>query len=47
MALFGRTMQWKVVDAKRGIIAEGETAIAAMRAVPPWPTGPSAVPPAR
>jgi hypothetical protein len=40
--LFGRTMQWKVADAKRGIIAEGETAIAAMRDVPPWPTGASA-----
>jgi hypothetical protein len=37
--LFGRTMQWKVVDAKRGIIATGETAIAPMREVMPWPTG--------
>ena len=37
--LFGRTMQWKVADAKRGIIAEGETTIAAMRDLPPWPTG--------
>lgn len=37
--LFGRTMHWKVADAKRGIIAEGETAIAPMRAATPWPTG--------
>ncbi|HEX2678155.1 MAG TPA: DUF3556 domain-containing protein, partial [Polyangiales bacterium] len=40
--LFGRTMRWKVADAKRGVITEGETAIAPMRAIPPWPTGPSA-----
>jgi hypothetical protein len=40
--IFGRAMQWKVVDAKRGVIATGETAIAPMRAVPPWPTGPAA-----
>lgn len=40
--IFGRTMQWKVADAKRGVIAEGETAIAPMRAVAPWPTGAAA-----
>lgn len=37
--LFGRTMQWRIADAKRGVIATGETAIAPMREVPPWPTG--------
>jgi len=37
--LFGPTMRWKIADARRGVIAEGETAIAPMRAVPPWPTG--------
>lgn len=40
--LFGRTMQWKIADAKRGVIARGETAIAPMREVPPWPTGAAA-----
>jgi hypothetical protein len=35
-------MQWKIADAKRGIIARGETAIAPMREVPPWPTGAAA-----
>jgi hypothetical protein len=37
--MLGRTMRWKIADARRGVIAEGETAIAPMRAVPPWPTG--------
>jgi hypothetical protein len=37
--LFGRTMKWKVVDAKSGLIDEGETEISPMRAVQPWPTG--------
>jgi hypothetical protein len=37
--LFGRTMRWKVVDAKSGIVAEGETEIAPMRGLQPWPTG--------
>jgi hypothetical protein len=32
-------MKWKVVDAKSGLVAEGETEIAAMRALQPWPTG--------
>jgi hypothetical protein len=40
--IFGRTMHWKVADAKRGVIATGETAIARMRDVTPWPTGASA-----
>ncbi len=37
--LFGPTMKWTIADAKRGVIAEGETAIAPMRDVMPWPTG--------
>ncbi len=37
--LFGRTMAWKVVDAKSGVLAEGETEMAPMRAHQPWPTG--------
>jgi hypothetical protein len=37
--LFGRTMEWKVVDAASGVLAEGATDIAAMRALPPWPSG--------
>jgi hypothetical protein len=37
--LFGRTMAWKVVDAASGVLAQGETEIAPMRAVQPYPTG--------
>ena len=37
--LLGRTMAWKAVDAATGLVAEGETAIAPMRALQPWPTG--------
>ncbi len=37
--LFGTTMQWKVVDAKSGLVDAGETAIGPMRDVQPWPTG--------
>ncbi|TFG96024.1 MAG: hypothetical protein E4H11_04075 [Myxococcales bacterium] len=37
--LFGRTMQWKVVDAASGVLEEGETEIAPMRGLQPWPTG--------
>jgi hypothetical protein len=37
--LFGRSMRWKVVDAASGVIEEGETELAPMRAVQPWPTG--------
>jgi hypothetical protein len=37
--LFGRTMAWKIVDAASGVLETGETAIAPMRALQPWPTG--------
>ena len=37
--LFGRTMKWKIVDAKSGLVEEGETAIEPMRALQPWPVG--------
>ena len=37
--LFGRTMHWKIVDAASGLIDEGETEIARMRGLQPWPTG--------
>jgi hypothetical protein len=37
--LFGSTMKWKVVDAKSGLVEAGETVIAPMRLVQPWPTG--------
>ena len=37
--LFGRTMQWKIVDAASGVLEEGESEIAPMRALQPWPTG--------
>jgi hypothetical protein len=37
--LFGRTMQWKVVDAASGVLEQGETEIAPMRGLQPWPTG--------
>jgi hypothetical protein len=37
--LFGRTMRWKIVDAKSGLLEQGETEIEPMRAVQPWPTG--------
>jgi hypothetical protein len=37
--LFGRTMRWKIVDAKSGLLEEGETEMAPMRALQPWPTG--------
>jgi hypothetical protein len=37
--LFGRTMQWKVVDAATGVVARGETDLDSMRGVQPWPTG--------
>jgi hypothetical protein len=37
--LFGRSMQWKVVDAKSGVVAEGVSEIASMRSLQPWPTG--------
>jgi hypothetical protein len=37
--LFGRTMKWRVVDAKSGLVEAGETEMASMRKLPPWPTG--------
>jgi hypothetical protein len=37
--LFGRTMRWSIVDAANGVLEEGETEIAPMRALQPWPTG--------
>ncbi len=40
--LFGTAMQWSIHDAKSGLVAEGETAIAPARALPPWPTGAAA-----
>jgi hypothetical protein len=40
--LFGSTMRWKVVDAADGIVDSGESAIAPLRDVQPWPTGRSA-----
>ena len=32
-------MKWKIVDAKSGLLEEGETVIGPMRALQPWPTG--------
>ena len=40
--LFGRSMRWKVADAATGVLAEGETVLAPMRGLQPWPTGPYA-----
>jgi hypothetical protein len=37
--LFGRAMAWKIVDAASGVLEEGKTEIAPMRAFQPWPTG--------
>ncbi|MCX5739427.1 MAG: DUF3556 domain-containing protein [Proteobacteria bacterium] len=37
--LFGRTMRWQILDAASGVLEEGETEIAPMRALQPWPTG--------
>jgi hypothetical protein len=37
--LFGRTMQWQIVDAASGVLEKGETVLAPMRAVQPWPSG--------
>jgi hypothetical protein len=35
--LFGKTMAWKIVDAKSGVLEEGETEIAPLRQLQPWP----------
>ncbi|HEV7733692.1 MAG TPA: DUF3556 domain-containing protein [Candidatus Binatia bacterium] len=40
--LFGRGMRWKVADAADGVLAEGETVLAPMHGLSPWPTGPYA-----
>jgi hypothetical protein len=40
--LFGRTMKWRIADAVKGVFREGETEIAPMRALQPWPAGPYA-----
>ena len=45
--LFGRTMQWTIADAASGVLERGETEIAPMRAIQPWPTGTYAEPFAR
>jgi hypothetical protein len=37
--LFGRTMKWRIADAAKGVVHQGETEIGPMRAVQPWPTG--------
>jgi len=37
--LFGRAMKWKIVDAKRGVLEEGETPMAGVRDLQPWPEG--------
>jgi hypothetical protein len=37
--LFGRTMRWQIADAASGVLERGETEIAPMRDLPPWPTG--------
>jgi len=37
--LFGPTMHWKIVDAATGVLEEGDTVIAPLKAVQPYPTG--------
>jgi hypothetical protein len=37
--LLGSSMRWKIVDAASGVVEEGETQLAPMRALQPWPTG--------
>jgi len=37
--LFGRSMRWQIVDAASGLVEQGETELAPMRGVQPWPTG--------
>src|SRR5262249_24173132 len=37
--VFGRGMRWQMVDAASGVVAQGETLLAPMRAMQPWPTG--------
>jgi hypothetical protein len=37
--LLGGTMRWRIEDAATGVIETGETVLAGMRDVQPWPTG--------
>ena len=37
--LLGRTMKWRIADAAKGVFHEGESEIASMLALQPWPTG--------
>jgi hypothetical protein len=37
--LFGHSMQWQIVDAASGVLERGETVLAPMRSVQPWPAG--------
>jgi hypothetical protein len=37
--LFGRSMRWQIVDAASGVLETGETLLAPMHAVQPFPTG--------
>jgi hypothetical protein len=37
--LFGRTMAWRIADAKTGVLESGATEIAPLRACQPWPEG--------
>lgn len=37
--LFGRSMSWKIMDAKTGLVEAGETSIASMHELQPWPEG--------
>jgi hypothetical protein len=37
--LFGRSMAWRIADAKQGVLAKGESEIAPLRACQPWPEG--------
>ena len=37
--LFGRSMAWRIADAKQGVLAAGESEIAPLRACQPWPEG--------
>lgn len=37
--LFGKTMEWKTVDAATGVLKEGATVMSEKREAQPWPTG--------
>lgn len=36
--IFGKSLTWRIYDAKRGEITRGETDVATLRALQPWPT---------